>query len=89
MERTVLKITGRVQGVFFRQTAKETAQKLGIAGFAKNENDGNVTIVAEGKKDKLVQFIGLIKRGFDYTEVKAVSMEWGSATEEFKDFNIF
>ena len=89
MERVELKVTGRVQGVFFRQTAKEHAKNLGLTGFAKNKNDGSVTIVVEGEKDKLIQFIGLIKGGFNYTEVETVKTEWSSATVVFKDFEIF
>jgi acylphosphatase len=41
-------ISGRVQGVFFRASAKEKADALGISGFVKNESDGRVYLEAEG-----------------------------------------
>jgi acylphosphatase len=41
-------IWGRVQGVFFRASAKEKADALGISGFVKNESDGSVYLEAEG-----------------------------------------
>jgi acylphosphatase len=40
-------ITGRVQGVFFREGAKNEAQRLGLTGWATNRNDGSVEVVAE------------------------------------------
>ncbi|MDD5146992.1 MAG: acylphosphatase [Candidatus Daviesbacteria bacterium] len=52
-----IKIYGIVQGIFFRATAKEKADQLGIKGFAKNQPDGSVLIEAEGKKKNLDEFV--------------------------------
>lgn len=52
-----IKIYGLVQGVFFRATARETAEKLNITGFAQNQSDGTVYIEAEGEKDDLDKFV--------------------------------
>jgi len=57
--RVHLFISGTVQGVFFRDSAKQVAQSMGITGYARNLQDGRVEIVAEGEKDsvdKLVQW---------------------------------
>lgn len=43
-----IRVTGRVQGVYFRQSAREVALRLGLTGFARNEDDGSVTIEASG-----------------------------------------
>lgn len=51
-------IFGRVQGIFFRATAKEQADKLNITGFARNEEDGSVYIEVEGAEEKLDKFLG-------------------------------
>ena len=46
-------VTGRVQGVFFRQSTREVAMRLGLAGSAVNRVDGKVEVVAEGADDAL------------------------------------
>ena len=45
--RTFL-VYGRVQGVFFRQSAQEQARRLGVSGYARNNPDGTAIIEAEG-----------------------------------------
>jgi len=52
-----IKVFGRVQGIFFRATAKEQADKLNLLGFARNEKDGSVYIEAEGEEEKLDKFV--------------------------------
>ena len=56
-KHTNLKIYGRVQGVFFRYTAKEKADEFAVTGFARNEEDGSVYIEAEGEEENLDKFI--------------------------------
>lgn len=57
MQRTIsIIITGKVQGVYFRQNAKEKALELGLTGQAKNLNDGNVQIIASGTGEELAAF---------------------------------
>ena len=56
-------ISGLVQGVYYRQSTKEKALELGIAGIVKNLPDGNVFILATGtgeQLDQLVQWLSLI-----------------------------
>ncbi|MBI2013179.1 MAG: acylphosphatase [Candidatus Colwellbacteria bacterium] len=48
MKHLNIKIYGRVQGVFFRDSVKRKAEEWGIKGFARNEADGPVYIEAEG-----------------------------------------
>ena len=56
MEHYQFRITGKVQGVFYRQTAMEKATELGLKGFARNEPDGSVYIEAEVALDALEKF---------------------------------
>ncbi|WP_420317536.1 acylphosphatase [Ekhidna sp.] len=51
-----IKVTGKVQGVFFRASTEERAQKLGLKGWVKNERDGSVIIEVEGKQEAISQF---------------------------------
>ena len=52
-----IKISGLVQGVFFRVSVKEEAEKLGIKVSARNETDGSVCIEAEGEEESLEKFV--------------------------------
>lgn len=49
-------ISGHVQGVFFRASARDEARRLGIGGFARNQPDGSVLIEAEGPSRAVERF---------------------------------
>ena len=46
-------VSGRVQGVFFRASTREHAHRLGLAGRARNLDDGRVEVVARGAPEKI------------------------------------
>ncbi|HVT86054.1 MAG TPA: acylphosphatase [Chitinophagaceae bacterium] len=80
-------VSGRVQGVFFRQSAKEVAQRLNISGEVRNLNDGDVEIIATGTKEQLEDLIEWCKQGpprAAVTEVKFKSLP----LQEFVHFTI-
>ncbi|MBC6697695.1 acylphosphatase [Hymenobacter puniceus] len=52
-QHRVILVYGRVQGVFFRQSAQEQARQLGVGGYTRNNPDGSVTIEAEGPVEAL------------------------------------
>ena len=56
-------VTGKVQGVFYRQSAKEKALELGLTGYIKNLRNGNVFITATGTREQLAAFTGWCKKG--------------------------
>ena len=58
MQHVKIRVTGKVQGVYFRDTARREAENLGITGFARNEKDGSVYIEAEGSDDAIQKFLG-------------------------------
>lgn len=72
-----IKIYGLVQGVFFRVTAMEHADKLGIKGFVRNEDDDTVYIEAEGEKTDLDKFIIWCRQGPTYAKVDKVEIKEG------------
>jgi len=63
MKAVSIAVTGKVQGVFYRQSTLEKAHELGIKGFVKNLPDGSVYIVAEGTEDNIDRLIEWCKRG--------------------------
>jgi len=56
-------VEGEVQGVFYRRSAKEKADKLGITGTVRNLKDGKVEIIATGSSLQLEQFIQWCNQG--------------------------
>lgn len=82
-----IKITGLVQGVFFRHTALRKAQEFGIEGYAKNEADGSVLIEAEGPEEALEMFAAWCRQGPPSAEVKGVEVVEG-AFENYTGFTI-
>lgn len=58
-----LRISGKVQGVWYRKSAVEEALRLGVAGFALNLPDGSVRIEAEGPRETLDRFIDWCRTG--------------------------
>ena len=81
-------ISGRVQGVFFRSTAKEWADELGIKGWIRNLPDGRVEAVIEGDKDKVDEMLELLRRGPPLAVVEDFKINWEDYRGEFKDFRI-
>ena len=82
-----IKVFGKVQGVFFRYSAKKKAQELGLLGYAKNMPDGTVEIEAEGEKKNLQIFLQWCKEGSETAEVEKVDFVFSEETKNFKDFN--
>ena len=52
-----ISVSGKVQGVFFRQSTKEKADELGLEGTVKNLPDGSVEIIATGSEENLSQLV--------------------------------
>ncbi len=70
-----IKITGRVQGVGFRHSAKTNARFQGISGIVKNLNDGSVYIEAEGDRNQLDDFVKWCRKGPGFGHVENVKVE--------------
>lgn len=82
-----IKIFGKVQGVFFRYSAKDSADALNIKGFVKNESDGSVYIEAEGEGEHMDTFIDWCKQGPEEAKVQKVDIK-EDEIKGFKDFSI-
>lgn len=86
--RKHLLISGRVQGVLFRQHARAKALELGLTGWAKNLLDGKVEIVVEGQKDKVAEFMKWAKKGPALARVEHVEIAEEEYAGEFESFLI-
>ncbi len=81
-------VSGRVQGVFFRDNTRDEANKLGLTGWIRNLNDGRVEVVAEGEKEKLEQLLSYLHRGPLIAKVTSVQANWRDFKGEFTDFEV-
>ncbi|RAW02706.1 acylphosphatase [Pseudochryseolinea flava] len=83
----IIKVSGKVQGVFYRASTKEIADQLALTGFVRNEDDGSVYIEVEGDDAVLQQFVSWCKQGPRMANVNAVDIIEASLTG-FKNFEV-
>lgn len=88
MKHINIKVTGKVQGVYFRATTKAVADQLGIKGFVLNQKDGSVYIEAEGDKFALDSLLEFCNEGPDRAEVEQVEVEESPDMKGFKNFEV-
>jgi acylphosphatase len=86
--RVRLKIAGRVQGVYYRASTVQEAQKLRLTGWVMNCPDGSVEAVAEGATQKLEEFIAWCRQGPDGARVTQVDVRWETPENKFYSFSI-
>ena len=82
MVQALLKISGKVQGVWYRASAKETADKLSLRGYAVNLPDKSVEVLLQGEKEKIEEFIKWAAKGPPGAEVAGVKIEWQECSAE-------
>lgn len=88
-ERVTLRISGKVQGVYFRASTQETARALcGITGWVRNCPDGGVEVLAEGPRAELEALVQWCHDGPRAARVDQCAVRWSLATEEFAAFTI-
>ena len=68
-------VSGRVQGVFFRESTRQQAHKLGINGHAFNLADGRVEVLACGQGQQVDQLVQWLHVGPQYASVSRVELE--------------
>jgi acylphosphatase len=81
-------VSGRVQGVFFRQNTKQQAQRQGVKGWVKNLDDGRVEAVFEGEEPAVKTLVEFCRKGPRGAVVTDVQVEWTPFNGEFEDFDI-
>lgn len=81
-------VSGRVQGVFFRDNIKKFADRSGLNGFVRNLPNGTVEITAEGSEGKLKELIDFCKSSPGISHVEDVEVEYKKVTGGFDGFEI-
>jgi acylphosphatase len=81
MVATRFYISGHVQGVFFRASARAEAERLGISGWAKNLADGRVEVLALGSASQLAEMVMWLEHGPPGATVASIASELEVATD--------
>jgi acylphosphatase len=88
VKRAEVTIKGRVQGVFYRASARDEAERLGLHGEVRNLPDGSVELVAEGERAVLEELIAWCRRGPPLALVEEVRVRWLPATGGLGGFRV-
>lgn len=87
-KRASLWVSGRVQGVFFRESARREAERLGVRGWVRNLPDGRVEALVEGLAEAVDAFIRWCHKGPPAARVDGVTVKDAAPTGEFSSFTV-
>lgn len=87
-QRVNVHYAGRVQGVGFRQSTTDVAERFAVTGYVQNLPDGRVRLVAEGERDELTRLLEAIDEQLGAL-IRGKMVDWGPANGEFHDFSIW
>lgn len=88
MIRLHITVSGKVQKVFFRHTAKKIADALALSGWVRNMPDESLLCEVQGERVLADQFIAFILHGPMLSEVRKVCIEFIPVIEKEQDFRI-
>ncbi len=86
--RAHILVSGRVQGVFFRNSTRKKAQALGVTGWVRNRPDGQVEAVFEGEEEKVRELVDWAREGPAWAKVDKLNISWENYRGEFEGFEI-
>ena len=88
IKRAHVFVSGRVQGVFFRQWVLEHARNLGLAGWVRNRLDGRVEAVFEGPAEAINHMVELCHDGPGHARVDTLLDDYGEPLEGLTGFEV-
>ena len=84
--RARVRVSGRVQGVFFRYSCAREASPLGLRGFVHNLPDGTVEAVFQGPRSSVERLVAWCHEGPPAARVDRVSVSWEQAADDVSAF---
>lgn len=81
-------VSGEVQGVFFRDSARQRAEELGLAGWVKNVPDGRVEALFEGPSQWVEEMVRWCEQGPPHARVQSVDSEYDEAHGDLSGFEV-
>jgi acylphosphatase len=89
MKRLQAEVTGRVQGVGFRDFVLRQANARGLFGWVRNSDNGrSVELCAEGEEEALLSLVEAVREGPRFSRVEDVACEWSEPTGGFSKFSM-
>ena len=88
MKLVRLIVSGKVQGVFYRDFVRREAGKLGVSGYVRNLSNGTVEVIARGTEDSIKKLSETCWKGPLMASVENVEISEMPGTEEFDGFDI-
>ena len=82
------KVSGKVQGVWFRKYALDSARDIGVVGMVKNLVDGTVLVNASGKDENLRKLKELLENGSPNSRVDKIDYSWEDSSIKYLTFEI-
>ena len=87
MPTVYLQIIGKVQGVFFRASARDMAEEWGVTGWVRNAKEGHVEATVSGTKEQVDKFINWCRNGPPNSIVSHVEITY-KPNEIFDSFRV-
>lgn len=87
-ERAHVHVSGRVQGVFFRDATSQKARELNLSGWVRNLPDGRVEALFEGPSEAVRQMVHWCETGPPGSEVKNVDVDFETARADLTGFEV-
>ena len=81
-------VSGKVQGVWFRDSTRQEAIKLKVTGWVKNIPDGTVYLEAEGEENNLKSLERWLHIGSPHSRVDRVNLQWIMPTKTYSTFTV-
>ena len=81
-------VSGRVQGVFFRENTRKKAERLNVSGWVKNLRDGRVEAVLEGERQNVENMVNWARKGPIWAKIEALDVIWEDYSGQFASFKI-
>ena len=88
LQRAHVRVSGQVQGVFFRDSTRQKAEELGLAGWVRNVPDGQVEALFEGPSEKVEAMVRWCEEGPQHAWVKNVDTNFESAGGDLEGFEV-
>jgi acylphosphatase len=88
LQRARVRVSGQVQGVFFRDSTRRKAEELGLAGWVKNVPDGQVEALFEGPSRKVREMVRWCEEGPQRASVENVDTNFESASGDLEGFQV-
>lgn len=88
MKRAAVRVTGRVQGVFFRDSTRSEARRLGLTGWVSNDPDGSVVVEAQGSAEQVDELVVWLHTGPRQAQVVRVIADDIDPLDHETGFNV-